>query len=102
MAWLKKQKALEQPKSVIPHCFIKSYSLGWVDWLSKVISWLCWMLHPIINWNDRWNFLCFSSILFSVCRPSLFRQLLSDLSDFLFTKNRRSICLTPFWLQQLV
>jgi AraC-like DNA-binding protein len=28
MAWLKKQKALEQPKSVIPHCFIKSYSLG--------------------------------------------------------------------------
>jgi AraC-like DNA-binding protein len=27
-AWLKKQKALEQPKTVIPHCFIESYKLG--------------------------------------------------------------------------
>lgn len=27
MAWLKKQKAKEQPKAVIPHCFIESYKL---------------------------------------------------------------------------
>ena len=27
MAWLKKQKALAQPKSAIPHCFIESYKL---------------------------------------------------------------------------
>ena len=27
MAWLKKQQAKEQPKSVIPHCFIESYRL---------------------------------------------------------------------------
>jgi AraC-like DNA-binding protein len=27
MAWLKKQKAKAQPKSVIPHCFIQKYSL---------------------------------------------------------------------------
>ena len=27
MAWLKKQKAKEQPKAVIPHCFIQSYKL---------------------------------------------------------------------------
>lgn len=27
MAWLKKQKALEQPKTVIPHCFIESFQL---------------------------------------------------------------------------
>ena len=26
-AWLKKQKQLQQPKSAIPHCFIKSYGL---------------------------------------------------------------------------
>ena len=26
MAWLKKQKAIEQPKTVIPHCFIESYT----------------------------------------------------------------------------
>ena len=25
MAWLKKQKALEQPKTLIPHCFIEQY-----------------------------------------------------------------------------
>jgi AraC-like DNA-binding protein len=28
MAWLKKQKTKEQPKTAIPHCFIESYSLG--------------------------------------------------------------------------
>ena len=27
MAWLKKQKAIEQPKAFIPHCFIESYRL---------------------------------------------------------------------------
>jgi AraC-like DNA-binding protein len=27
MAWLKKQQAKEQPKSVIPHCFIEGYKL---------------------------------------------------------------------------
>lgn len=27
MAWLKKQKAKEQPKTVIPHCFIEGYKL---------------------------------------------------------------------------
>jgi len=27
MAWLKKQKAKEQPKAVIPHCFIEGYKL---------------------------------------------------------------------------
>lgn len=27
MAWLKKQKAVEQPKAFIPHCFIESYRL---------------------------------------------------------------------------
>ena len=27
MAWLKKQKALEQPKAFVPHCFIESYQL---------------------------------------------------------------------------
>jgi AraC-like DNA-binding protein len=27
MAWLKKQKAKEQPKAFIPHCFIESYKL---------------------------------------------------------------------------
>src|SRR5258708_4617401 len=27
MAWLKKQKQKEQPKTVIPHCFIESYNL---------------------------------------------------------------------------
>jgi len=27
MAWLKKQKAKEQPKTVIPHCFIESYKI---------------------------------------------------------------------------
>src|SRR5215216_8141485 len=27
MAWLKKQKAVEQPKAFIPHCFIESYKL---------------------------------------------------------------------------
>src|SRR5262249_6283146 len=27
MAWLKKQKAKQQPKSFIPHCFIESYNL---------------------------------------------------------------------------
>jgi len=27
MAWLKKQQSLEQPKKVIPHCFIESYRL---------------------------------------------------------------------------
>lgn len=27
MAWMKKQKALEQPRSVIPHCFIANYQL---------------------------------------------------------------------------
>jgi AraC-like DNA-binding protein len=27
MAWLKKQKAREQPKAFIPHCFIESYRL---------------------------------------------------------------------------
>jgi AraC-like DNA-binding protein len=27
MAWLKKQQAKEQPKRVIPHCFIESYGL---------------------------------------------------------------------------
>jgi AraC-like DNA-binding protein len=27
MAWLKKQKAKEQPKRFIPHCFIESYRL---------------------------------------------------------------------------
>jgi AraC-like DNA-binding protein len=27
MAWLKKQKALAQPKSAIPHCFIESFKL---------------------------------------------------------------------------
>jgi AraC-like DNA-binding protein len=27
MAWLKKQKAKEQPKAFIPHCFIESYHL---------------------------------------------------------------------------
>ena len=27
MAWLKKQKAIEQPKAFIPHCFIESYKL---------------------------------------------------------------------------
>lgn len=27
MAWLKKQKAREQPKATIPHCFIESYKL---------------------------------------------------------------------------
>ena len=27
MAWLKKQKQNEQPKSAIPHCFIESYKL---------------------------------------------------------------------------
>jgi len=31
MAWLKKQKALEQPRSVIPHCFIESYQLDTTD-----------------------------------------------------------------------
>jgi AraC-like DNA-binding protein len=28
IAWLKKQRTREQPKSFIPHCFIESYSLG--------------------------------------------------------------------------
>lgn len=28
MAWLKKQKQKEQPKSAIPHCFIEQYNLG--------------------------------------------------------------------------
>jgi AraC-like DNA-binding protein len=28
MAWLKKQKAKEQPKAFIPYCFIESYRLG--------------------------------------------------------------------------
>lgn len=27
MAWLKKQKAKEQPKAFIPHCFIQNYHL---------------------------------------------------------------------------
>src|SRR5215213_2622512 len=27
MAWLKKQKSVEQPKAFIPHCFIESYKL---------------------------------------------------------------------------
>jgi len=27
MAWLKKQKAREQPKAFIPHCFIESYKI---------------------------------------------------------------------------
>ena len=27
IAWLKKQKAKEQPKAVIPHCFIEGYKL---------------------------------------------------------------------------
>lgn len=27
MAWLKKQKQREQPKSAIPHCFIEQYKL---------------------------------------------------------------------------
>ncbi|MDP4264089.1 MAG: AraC family transcriptional regulator [Bacteroidota bacterium] len=27
MAWLKKQQAKEQPRTVIPHCFIESYKL---------------------------------------------------------------------------
>jgi len=27
MAWLKKQKQKEQPKTAIPHCFIESYKL---------------------------------------------------------------------------
>ena len=27
IAWLKKQQSLEQPKKVIPHCFIESYRL---------------------------------------------------------------------------
>lgn len=27
MAWLKKQKAREQPKAMIPHCFIEGYKL---------------------------------------------------------------------------
>jgi AraC-like DNA-binding protein len=27
MAWLKKQQAKEQPKTVIPHCYIESYKL---------------------------------------------------------------------------
>jgi AraC-like DNA-binding protein len=27
MAWLKKQKAKEQPKAVIPHCFMERYKL---------------------------------------------------------------------------
>jgi AraC-like DNA-binding protein len=27
MAWLKKQKAKQQPKAVIPHCFIEGYKL---------------------------------------------------------------------------
>ena len=27
MAWLKKQKAKEQPKAFIPHCFIESYKI---------------------------------------------------------------------------
>jgi len=27
MAWLKKQQSLEQPKKVIPHCFIESYRM---------------------------------------------------------------------------
>jgi len=27
MAWLKKQKAKKQPRSVIPHCFIESFRL---------------------------------------------------------------------------
>src|SRR5580765_3866833 len=27
MAWLKKQKTKEQPKTAIPHCFIESYKL---------------------------------------------------------------------------
>lgn len=28
MAWLKKQKAKEQPRAMIPHCFIEGYQLG--------------------------------------------------------------------------
>ena len=28
MAWLKKQQAKQQPKRVIPHCFIESYQLN--------------------------------------------------------------------------
>jgi AraC-like DNA-binding protein len=28
MAWLKKQKEIEQPKRAIPHCFIQEYKLG--------------------------------------------------------------------------
>jgi hypothetical protein len=28
MAWLKKQKEIEQPKAFIPHCFIESYKLN--------------------------------------------------------------------------
>jgi AraC-like DNA-binding protein len=27
MAWLKKQRSVEQPKKMIPHCFIESYKL---------------------------------------------------------------------------
>src|SRR5215208_1713018 len=27
MAWLKKQQAIEQPKTAIPHCFIESYKI---------------------------------------------------------------------------
>ncbi|MFL5774096.1 MAG: helix-turn-helix domain-containing protein [Flavisolibacter sp.] len=27
MAWLKKQKSLEQPRKMVPHCFIESYKL---------------------------------------------------------------------------
>lgn len=27
MAWLKKQQSLEQPKKMIPHCFIESYGM---------------------------------------------------------------------------